>query len=254
MVTAAPSATDVIEVPTLITDKFVRVDASPSTRAHLRQRCKRDGAGHRGDNSGGRRPARRRRRVGRLANLASTVHKRSHSNNANAIVVIRQCAFVAVREFIQKSRRSLRGIAIEIAIRVVTSHTNRRMIEGRCGYGRRRPSSRVRPMHRAWAWILVALAAAPFTSPFSTCDVRALVKAGAAVSLHRVAPLSAGPILVAASDTDNAPLSLEEETFKDEVIVDDVDLVIDLRAERLASTPVHAPASAFRTPLVALRL
>jgi hypothetical protein len=128
------------------------------------------------------------------------------------------------------------------------------MIEGRTERHRRRACSRIPPMHRAWAWMLVVLVASPFTSPFSTCDVHALVKAGVDVSRHHIVPLSTGAILVTATDTDSPPVSLDEETFKDDVVLAGVNLVIDMRAERPAFTPVQAPSSVLRSSLVALRL
>jgi hypothetical protein len=102
--------------------------------------------------------------------------------------------------------------------------------------------------------MLVFLVAAPFTSPFSTCDVHALASAAATVSAHSAASLSPGAILVAYEDTDGAPVSLEEETFKDDVVLSDVDLLIAPRAERPVVVPVQAATSTSRTPLVALRL
>ena len=104
------------------------------------------------------------------------------------------------------------------------------------------------------AWLLVALVAAPFTAPFSTCDVRALCSAAAPALAHHIAPLSTGAVLITANDTDGGPVSIEEETFKDDVVVNDVNLSLELPAERPVSVPEHSARSVARTSLLALRL
>jgi hypothetical protein len=100
----------------------------------------------------------------------------------------------------------------------------------------------------------VFLVAAPFTSPFSTCDVRALATAASTVVVHPHALLPTGALLGPAQDTDTAPVSLEEETFKDDVLLTDVNVLIEPRAERRVTTPVQVATSIFRAPLLALRL
>lgn len=104
------------------------------------------------------------------------------------------------------------------------------------------------------AWLLVALVAAPFTAPFSTCDVRALSSAAAPALAHHVAPLSTGAVLITARDTDGGPVSIEEETFKDDVVMNDVDLSLESPADRPVCVPESAATSVARTPLVALRV
>jgi hypothetical protein len=111
-----------------------------------------------------------------------------------------------------------------------------------------------RGLRRLCAWVLVALVAAPFTSPFSTCDLRALSSVAASTSAHPIAPLSTGAVLLAARDTDGGPVSIEEETFKDDVVLIDAALLLESPAARPVPVPVLSATSDVRTPLVALRL
>jgi hypothetical protein len=108
--------------------------------------------------------------------------------------------------------------------------------------------------HRLWAWVLVALVALPFTSPFSTCDVRAFATSRATLVTQAVAALSTGPILLAFNDADSTPLSIEEENVKDDMVVVETTVLVGPLTERPVATPVQAATSVFRTPLVALRL
>jgi len=106
-----------------------------------------------------------------------------------------------------------------------------------------------------WASLLVVLVAAPFTSPFSTCDVRALLASATAIVAHPP-PLAPGtaPLLSASQESDAAPVSVEEETFKDDVILTDVVVFTAPVAERPRSAAVSRMIPVFRASLVALRL
>ena len=116
-------------------------------------------------------------------------------------------------------------------------------------------STRSGRLRRVWASILVVLVAAPFTSPFPTCDVRALFASATAVVSHAPSPAPGRIRLLSASlESDGAPVSLEEETFKDDIVLTDVVGFAAPRAERPRSTPVAATIPVFRSPLVALRL
>ena len=134
-------------------------------------------------------------------------------------------------------------------------HTSARAAHGRsrrAGRTRLTESGRLR---RVWASLLVVLVAAPFTSPFSTCDVRALLASATAIVAHPP-PLAPGtaPLLSASQESDAAPVSVEEETFKDDVILTDVVVFTAPVAERPRSTAVSRMIPVFRASLVALRL
>lgn len=111
-----------------------------------------------------------------------------------------------------------------------------------------------RVIARVCAWLLVVLVAAPFTSPFSTCDVRALVNVADDAVVHTPPQVTSALAWVAAYDTESAPLSIEEDLAKDDVLVTDVLTLHMPPAAAPAATPVSAARSAFRAPLVALRL
>jgi hypothetical protein len=135
----------------------------------------------------------------------------------------------------------------------VTPHASTTSISERPPRAPRR-ARRVRALDRLWGWLLVFLVAAPFTSPFSTCDVHAFAASTTTMAHHHAVPLSSGATLVAGYDTDSSPVSGEEETFKDDVVLNDVNLVFEPRAERPVASPAQAATSVFRAPLVALRL
>jgi len=137
----------------------------------------------------------------------------------------------------------------------VNAHTSARAPETRAHGTRRGVLTESGRLRRIWASILVVLVAAPFTSPFPTCDVRALV-ASAKVTVAHPPPVAPGaiPILSASRETDGAPVSVEEETFQDDVVLTDVVVFTAPVNERPPSTAVSPMLPAFRASLVALRL
>jgi hypothetical protein len=72
--------------------------------------------------------------------------------------------------------------------------------------------------------------------------------------LHTPLPLTSSLTWVAGGDTESAPLSIEEDFAKDDVLVTGILALHMPPAAPLAVTPVRAALSAFRAPLVALRL
>jgi hypothetical protein len=106
---------------------------------------------------------------------------------------------------------------------------------------------------RCVAWLLLLLIAVPFTAPFSTCDLSALIGAPDQGSLMWSSPDAAGASMEAATPQAAAGSILEEERFKDGTLA--VDVVIAPVSPHSEAAPLRVTrAAAVRSTLVALRL
>jgi hypothetical protein len=146
---------------------------------------------------------------------------------------------------------------LEVAIGTVTDTSPATSANRAAHCTRRRPSAAARgwrTSHRVCAWLLVALVAAPFTSPFSTCDVRGFASIADTAAVHVPPPLAPEPVLAIAHDTDTAPLSIEEEIAKDDALTAVSTALPMPPAAFQVFAAVRATTSVFRAPLVALRL
>jgi hypothetical protein len=104
-------------------------------------------------------------------------------------------------------------------------------------------------LSRAFAWLLVVLAASPFTAPFSTCDVSTLMAAPQftlGVSVQHAA-------FTASSARPTAGSILDEEQFKDTALTA-IAAAVPVSMDADAIVQIAPRTSAFRTPFVTLRL
>jgi hypothetical protein len=103
---------------------------------------------------------------------------------------------------------------------------------------------------RSTAWLLIVLAASPFTAPFSTCDLsilRAAPQASTRVSIER-------PASVEQSDAQPAPGTiLDEDQFKN-LTLTAATIVDPLFIAIVVATAAALRISFVRTPLITLRL
>ena len=106
---------------------------------------------------------------------------------------------------------------------------------------------------RPVAWLLTLLITVPFTAPFSTCDLSALLGAGNDASLMWTSPDAAGASIEAATAQAATASMLEEKRVKDGALAVVVIAAPISNRSEAAAPPVMCEAAPCST-LVALRL
>ena len=106
---------------------------------------------------------------------------------------------------------------------------------------------------RPVVWLLTLLITVPFTAPFSTCDLSALLGAGNDASLMWTSPDAKGASMEAAAAQAATGSILEEERFKDGALAV-LAIVVPVSNRSEAAAPPVMRVAAPRSTLVALRL
>ncbi len=106
---------------------------------------------------------------------------------------------------------------------------------------------------RPVAWLLTLLITVPFTAPFSTCGLSALLGAGNDASLMWTSPDAAGASMEAATAQGATGSILDEERFKDGALAVVVIAAALSDRSEAGAPPVMCVAAPCST-LVALRL
>jgi hypothetical protein len=106
---------------------------------------------------------------------------------------------------------------------------------------------------RPVAWLVTLLITVPFTAPFSTCDLSALLGAGNDASLMWTSPDAAGASMEAATAQAATGSILEEERFKDGALAV-VAIVVPVSDRSEAAAPPVVRVAVARSTLVTLRL
>jgi hypothetical protein len=108
---------------------------------------------------------------------------------------------------------------------------------------------------RAFGWLLIVLAASPFTAPFSTCDVSMLLAASqtAAPTSVSIQQRDSRAVFSASSASPIGCSILDEEQFKDTALTA-VATVAPVFVAAAAVVQTASRSSAFRPPFVTLRL
>ena len=103
------------------------------------------------------------------------------------------------------------------------------------------------------AWLLMLLIAVPFTAPFSTCDLSALMAARDGRAMAWSSPDGSTPSMEAVNAQAATGSVLEEEQFKDGVLTL-VSFIVPVSTRSETATPLVMRGAVDRTTLVALRL
>ena len=106
---------------------------------------------------------------------------------------------------------------------------------------------------RSVAWLLMLLIAVPFTAPFSTCDLSAVMAARDGRATAWSSPDGSAPSMDAVGAQAVTGSVLEEEQFKDGAL-SPVSVIVPVSTRSETAAPLVMRGIAARTILVALRL
>ena len=106
---------------------------------------------------------------------------------------------------------------------------------------------------RSVAWLLMLLIAVPFTAPFSTCDLSALMAARDGRATAWSAPDGSTPSIDAVGVQTATGSVLEEEQFKDGALTL-VSFIVPVSTRSETAAPLVMRGTVAGTTLVALRL